>query len=209
LTSHNRKAQNALVICKSQESQKKPRKNAGLKTSTKLESHDKPQRLCQDPQDIPTRKKVTDATPLKSEKQELKPNHSDVLTRKRKRDTEGRLSAKRQNYQESKSLPAYCQENVPNKEPKKAIHKKTGKDPSIVVKPKVGHERSTNVDENINEPSGTNREGMKKYCGKDDWTEEQDMALRKAYFSARPSPHFWKRVSKLVIPVLTSFSLVV
>nr|CAB3461355.1 unnamed protein product [Digitaria exilis] len=31
-----------------------------------------------------------------------------------------------------------------------------------------------------------------------DWTEEQDMALRKAYFNAQPSPHFWKRVSKLV-----------
>ncbi|RCV17549.1 hypothetical protein SETIT_3G228700v2 [Setaria italica] len=196
-TSHNRKAQNALVKYRSQENLKRNRKNAGLKTLTKLKSHNKPQPLCQDPQDIPTRKKVTDVTHIKSEKQELKPNHSEVLTRKRKRGTEGRLSAKRRSYQESKSLPAYCQENVPSKEPKKAIHKKTGKDPSIVVKHKVGHERST-IDENINEPSGTKREGMKNFCGEDDWTEEQDMALRKAYFAARPSPHFWKRVSKLV-----------
>jgi hypothetical protein len=197
------------VKYKSEENLKRNRKNAGLMTSTKLKSHNKPQPLCQDPQDIPTRKNVADATQIKSEKEELKQNHSEVLTRKRKRGTEGRSSAKRQSYQESKSLPAYSQENVPSKEPKKVIHKKTGKDTSIVVKHKFGLERSTNVDQNINEPSGTKREGMKNFCYEDDWTEEQDMALRKAYFAARPSPHFWKRVSKLVIPVLMSFNLVV
>jgi protein DEK len=36
----------------------------------------------------------------------------------------------------------------------------------------------------------------------DDWTEEQDLTLRQAYFTARPSPHFWKKVSKLVLQVL-------
>ncbi|KNA13625.1 hypothetical protein SOVF_114920 [Spinacia oleracea] len=30
------------------------------------------------------------------------------------------------------------------------------------------------------------------------WTEEQEVALRKAYFTAKPSPRFWKKVSKLV-----------
>ncbi|CAL5095151.1 unnamed protein product [Urochloa decumbens] len=197
-TSHNRKAQNALVKDKSQENLKRNRKNAGSKTLTRMKSHNKPQPLCQDPQDIPTGKEVTDVSRIKSEKQELKPNHTEVLTRKRKRGTEGRPSPKRRSYQETKSLPAYCQENVPSKEPKKAVHKKIGKGPSIVVKPKVGLERLPNIDESIDDPSGTEREGMKKFCGEDDWTEEQDMALRKAFFAARPSPHFWKRVSKLV-----------
>ncbi|XP_021732817.1 mis18-binding protein 1-like [Chenopodium quinoa] len=30
------------------------------------------------------------------------------------------------------------------------------------------------------------------------WTKEQEVALHKAYFSAKPSPHFWKKVAKLV-----------
>jgi hypothetical protein len=30
------------------------------------------------------------------------------------------------------------------------------------------------------------------------WTKEQELALRTAYFTAKPSPHFWKNVSKLV-----------
>ncbi|XP_074275366.1 uncharacterized protein LOC141599284 [Silene latifolia] len=35
--------------------------------------------------------------------------------------------------------------------------------------------------------------------GKDQgWTNEQESALQRAYFAAKPSPHFWKRVSKLV-----------
>jgi hypothetical protein len=142
---------------------------------------------------------------MKSEKQEVRPSHSVVMTGKRKRGTEGRSSQKRRSYKEPKSLPAYCQENEPSNEPKKAIHKKIEKDPSIVAKPKAGHGRLINIDE----PSGTEREGMENFCGADDWTEEQDMALRKAYFTARPSPHFWKRVSKLVIPILTSFGLAV
>ncbi|CAN6341886.1 unnamed protein product [Urochloa humidicola] len=197
-TSHNRKAQNVLMKDKSQENLKRNRKNAGLKTLTRMKSHNKHQPLCQDPQDIPTGKEVTDVSRIKSEKQELKPSHTEVLTRKRKRGTEGRLSPKRRSYQETKSLPAYCQENVPSKEPKKVIHKKIVKGPSIVVKPKVCLEISPNIDESIDEPRGTKREGMKNFCGEDDWTEEQDMALRKAFFAARPSPHFWKRVSKLV-----------
>nr|KYP66387.1 hypothetical protein KK1_012679 [Cajanus cajan] len=30
------------------------------------------------------------------------------------------------------------------------------------------------------------------------WTEEQELALERAYLAAKPSPHFWKNVSKLV-----------
>ncbi|KAJ1380188.1 SANT/Myb domain [Sesbania bispinosa] len=30
------------------------------------------------------------------------------------------------------------------------------------------------------------------------WTKEQELALKTAYFTAKPSPHFWKNVSKLV-----------
>jgi len=185
---------------------KRNRKNAGLKPLARMKSHNKPHQLCQDPQDIFTRKRVTGVPRMKSEKQQEKSSHSVVLTGKRKRGTE-RSSKNRPSYKEPKSLPAYFQENVPSNEPKKAIHKMIEKDPSVVAKPKAGHERLINIDENIDEPSRTEREGMENFCGADDWTEEQDMALRKAYFTARPSPHFWKRVSKLVIPVLTSFGL--
>ncbi|RLM97773.1 hypothetical protein C2845_PM06G20560 [Panicum miliaceum] len=193
-TSHNRKAQNSIRKDKNQVDLKRNRKNAGLKPLEGMKSYNKPHQLCKDPQDILTRKKVTDVPRMKSEKQEVRPSHSVVRTGKRKRGTEGRSSQKRRSYKEPKSLPAYCQENEPSNEPKKAIHKKIEKDPSIVAKPKAGHERLINTDE----PSRTEREGMENFCGADDWTEEQDMALRKAYFTARPSPHFWKRVSKLV-----------
>ncbi|KAJ9170475.1 hypothetical protein P3X46_018581 [Hevea brasiliensis] len=30
------------------------------------------------------------------------------------------------------------------------------------------------------------------------WTRKQELALEKAYFAAKPTPHFWKKVSKLV-----------
>ncbi|WVZ98747.1 hypothetical protein U9M48_044144 [Paspalum notatum var. saurae] len=132
------------------------------------------------------------------EKQELKPSHCEVLTGKRKRGMETRASFKKQSYEGPKPLPAYCQEIAPCDEPRKSIHRRIEKDPPIAVKPKNGGERLPTIDENINEPSGTETEGMEIFCGSDDWTKEQDMALRKAYFSARPSPHFWKRVSKMV-----------
>jgi hypothetical protein len=35
--------------------------------------------------------------------------------------------------------------------------------------------------------------------GLNGWTEEQEIALHKAFFLARPSPHFWKKVSKMVV----------
>lgn len=30
------------------------------------------------------------------------------------------------------------------------------------------------------------------------WTKEQELALQRAYFTAKPTPHFWKKVSELV-----------
>ncbi|GER54449.1 homeodomain-like superfamily protein [Striga asiatica] len=30
------------------------------------------------------------------------------------------------------------------------------------------------------------------------WSQEQELALRRAYFAAKPTPHFWKKVSKMV-----------
>ncbi|XP_030455763.1 uncharacterized protein LOC115676879 isoform X2 [Syzygium oleosum] len=38
-------------------------------------------------------------------------------------------------------------------------------------------------------------EGNKNCQG---WTEEQEDALQRAYFSAKPTPHFWKKVSRFV-----------
>jgi S-adenosylmethionine:diacylglycerol 3-amino-3-carboxypropyl transferase len=31
------------------------------------------------------------------------------------------------------------------------------------------------------------------------WTKDQEMALQRAFFTAKPTPNFWKKVSKLVI----------
>ncbi|KAL0382081.1 UNVERIFIED_CONTAM: hypothetical protein Scaly_0495400 [Sesamum calycinum] len=30
------------------------------------------------------------------------------------------------------------------------------------------------------------------------WTKEQELALQRAYFTAKPTPHFWKKVAKMV-----------
>jgi hypothetical protein len=174
-TSANRKTKTAHRKDKNQERLKRNRGSAGF----------------------PPRKDISDVSNKKSDKQELKPNHCKVQTGKRKRGTERRVSSKKQSCQDPEPLPAYCQEIAPRNEPSKSTHRRIEKDPSIEVKLKVGDER-LNIDENINKPSGTEREGTGNFCGSDDWTKEQDMALRKAYFSARPSPHFWKKVSKMV-----------
>ncbi|AQK92511.1 Pentatricopeptide repeat-containing protein mitochondrial [Zea mays] len=117
---------------------------------------------------------------------------------KRKRGTERRLLSKKQSCQDPGPFSAYHQEIASCNESRKSTHRRIENDPSTEVKLKVGDVRLANIDENINKPSGTEREGIEFFCGPDDGTKEQDMALRKAYFSARPSPHFWKRVSKMV-----------
>ncbi|XP_042519020.1 uncharacterized protein LOC122092792 [Macadamia integrifolia] len=35
-------------------------------------------------------------------------------------------------------------------------------------------------------------------CNPQGWTKEQETALRRAFITGKPSPHFWKKVSKLV-----------
>ena len=53
-----------------------------------------------------------------------------------------------------------------------------------------------------NEDVGVKRERKRKSGEGGDgivkgWTREQKLALQRAYFSAKPSPNFWKKVSKL------------
>lgn len=51
--------------------------------------------------------------------------------------------------------------------------------------PKVGVKRTRNQFENI---VGTTH----------GWTNDQELALERAYLEAKPTPHFWKKVSRLV-----------
>lgn len=50
--------------------------------------------------------------------------------------------------------------------------------------------RKRKRDEEGNENENENVQG---------WTKEQELALQRAYFAAKPTPHFWKKVSKLVL----------
>ena len=197
-TPPNRKSESAHLKYKNQESLKSDRRNAGLEPLARMKRQNEPQLLCQDPRGITPRKNIADVSNKKSEKKELMPTNCKVLTRKRKRGTKRRLPSKKQSCQEPKPLPINRQEIAPCDEPRKSTHRRIEKEPSVVVKPKSSDEELTNIDENISKPSGTEREGVENFCSSDDWTKEQDMALRKAYFTARPSPHFWKRVSKMV-----------
>jgi len=38
-------------------------------------------------------------------------------------------------------------------------------------------------------------------------TKEQDLAIQRAYLTAKPSPHFWKNVSKLVCTSLYVYAV--
>lgn len=54
-----------------------------------------------------------------------------------------------------------------------------------------------------NEVVGVKRKRKRKPDNRGDtvlqgWTREQELALQRAYFSAKPTPNFWKKVSKLV-----------
>ena len=35
------------------------------------------------------------------------------------------------------------------------------------------------------------------------WTKQQEVALQRAYFAAKPSPHFWKKVARLVFALIS------
>ncbi|KAG2611733.1 hypothetical protein PVAP13_4KG103735 [Panicum virgatum] len=188
LVTHNRKTPNASGKDNNITNLRSSQRNAAAKALPRMKSDKAPQPLCSNSPDIPIRKKIADLSCKKKEKKELNANPCEVLTRKRKRGTEGRSSPKRPNYQDLQSLPPDSQEIATSNETRKVSHQK----------PKIGDDRLMNTEENNEEPSGTERERKQNFHGSDDWTEEQDVALRKAYFSARPSPHFWKRVSKLV-----------
>ncbi|KAK2452345.1 Homeodomain superfamily protein [Trifolium repens] len=59
------------------------------------------------------------------------------------------------------------------------------------------------VEESKKEPVEGGANGKRKHkqaCSEiaEGWTKEQELALRKAYFTAKPTPHFWKNVSKMV-----------
>jgi hypothetical protein len=200
----NRKSKSAYLKDKNQESLKSDRRNAGLEPLARMKRQNDPQLLCQDHRGITPMKNIADVSDKKSEKKELMPTNCKVLTGKRKRGTKRRLSSKKQSCQEPKPSPTNRQEIAPCDELRKSIHRRIEKEPSIVVKPKSGDKELTNIDENISKPSGTER-GVGKFFSSDDWTEEQDMALRKAYFTARPSPHFWRRVSKMVFSLYIIF----
>lgn len=61
----------------------------------------------------------------------------------------------------------------------------------------VGEE---NQEINVKRKSKCGEEG--KRSGKiriEGWTKEQEVALQRAYFATKPTPHFWKKVSKLVL----------
>jgi len=196
-TPPNKKSKSAHLKDKNQKSLKSDSRNARLEPLATMKRQNEPQLLCQDPRGITSRKNIEDVSNKKSEKKEFMPTNCKVLIGKRKRGRKRALSSKKQSCQEPKPLPTNRQEIAPCDEPRKSIHRRIENEPSIVVMPKSGDEELTNIDENISKPSGTER-GVGKFCSSDDWTKEQDMALRKAYFTARPSPHFWKRVSKMV-----------
>ncbi|CAD5181419.1 unnamed protein product [Musa acuminata subsp. malaccensis] len=61
-----------------------------------------------------------------------------------------------------------------------------------------GGNKRTKVEVRAEEGKEVAVRALEHCCGPEEWTEEQEMALRKAYLSARPSPHFWKKVSKMV-----------
>ncbi|CAN6201569.1 unnamed protein product [Urochloa humidicola] len=197
---HNRKTPNASGKDKNIKNLRRSQGNAASKAIPRMKNHMEPQPLCSNSQDNPIRQKISDVSCKKKDKKQLNPRHCEVLTRKRKRGTEGRSSPKRQNYQELQSLSLGSKEIANSNETGKVSQKKgkNKKNLTLVVQPKIGDERLMNTEENNEEPSGIERERKQHFHGSDDWTEEQDVALHHAYFSARPSPHFWKRVSKLV-----------
>lgn len=62
------------------------------------------------------------------------------------------------------------------------------------------------LDERFGGGAKKRKNGEKRKRGGEDilkgWTKEQELALQRAYFAAKPSPHFWKNVSKLVCTLL-------
>uniref|UniRef100_A0A0E0JKF9 Myb-like domain-containing protein n=1 Tax=Oryza punctata TaxID=4537 RepID=A0A0E0JKF9_ORYPU len=195
----NQNSQNAFSMDQNHESSsRRSQRNTVVKLSMRMVSHKDSQKLfCQDYQGIPPRIRVPDLSCKKTQKEELNSNCCDKPARKRKRGTEGRMSlSKRQSHKDPKSLSLKCQESTPTNKPGNTSHKKSENNSSSMSQPKFCDGRLMNAERNNKELNGSER--RETQCGLNNWTEEQDMALRKAYFTARPSPNFWKKVSKMV-----------
>ena len=191
---HNKKTHNAVKKDKIRENPTRIQRSAAVRASARLKQQNDLQTLYEDSQDVPARRKNK-----KSELPEPKPSCCEESTRKRKRGADRKPASRKQSQLESKSD---CPEIVPITEPRNIIHKKNGNDPSPTVQAKIGDDTLVNTKECNDELSGIKGGIQQQCCASDDWTEEQDLTLRQAYFTARPSPHFWKKVSKMVLPIL-------
>jgi protein DEK len=159
-----------------------------------MKEHKELQTLYEDAQDVPARRKTAHASCKKSEMQEPKPSCCEEPTRKRTRGSERKPKSGKQSH------PSGCPEIAPITKPRNIIYKKGGNDPSLIVQPKISDETLMNTKEGNEELCGVKGGEQQQLHASDDWTEEQELTLRQAYFTARPSPHFWKKVSKMVQP---------
>ncbi|PIA28466.1 hypothetical protein AQUCO_06900025v1 [Aquilegia coerulea] len=50
----------------------------------------------------------------------------------------------------------------------------------------------------LNKSTKTEERSVVNQCGHRGWTKDQEVALQRAYFAAKPSPHIWKKISRLV-----------
>ncbi|KAF9626081.1 hypothetical protein IFM89_030749 [Coptis chinensis] len=94
-------------------------------------------------------------------------------------------------------LPLTSIENISPKKTQLVCHGKSSKslvepknEVSKCVKPISGSRKETE------DRSTSSQRGEK--CGAHGWPQDQESALQRAYFTANPSPHFWKKISKLV-----------
>nr|CAD1833354.1 unnamed protein product [Ananas comosus var. bracteatus] len=70
--------------------------------------------------------------------------------------------------------------------------------PLEITKKEVGETKSKKRARSVKAEPEVERSETEQCCGLEEWTEEQDTALQRAYLSAKPSPHFWKKVAKMV-----------
>ncbi|OVA10254.1 hypothetical protein BVC80_1173g20 [Macleaya cordata] len=68
---------------------------------------------------------------------------------------------------------------------------------SPAMTPKAEGEKKKRIVNGGIEDKRTNN-NREENCGLEGWTKDQELALQRAYFAAKPSPSFWKKVSKLV-----------
>lgn len=72
-------------------------------------------------------------------------------------------------------------------------------DGRVKMKNKKNHMvKSRKVEKNCTTDTTTGTMETGKCLGSMEWTSEQEAALQKAYLVAKPSPHFWKKVSRMV-----------